>query len=60
LAFTIAALGCAAAVSYQTLSLARAQRVNAVIASASVRSLDRSVPEAQFARAIALDQAGDY
>jgi len=60
LAFTVAALGCAAAVSYQALRLARAQRVNAAIASASVRALDKSVPEAQFARAIVLDKSGDY
>jgi len=60
LIFTVAALGCVTSVGYQALILARAQRVNAAIASASVRSLDKSVPESQFARAIALDKAGDY
>jgi len=60
LAFALAAVGCAAAVGYQARSLAGAQRINAAIASASVRTLDKSVAEAQLARAIVLDKAGDY
>jgi len=60
LAFAVAAMGCAAVVGYQALSLGRARHINAAIASASVRSLDKSVPEAQFARAIVLDSTGDY
>jgi mxaK protein len=66
--FTVAALACTAAVAYEALELARAQRINAAIASALVNpvasastgALDPAVPEARFARAIALDKAGDY
>jgi mxaK protein len=60
LTFALAAAGCAAIVGYQALNLGRARHINAAIASASVRSLDRSVPEAQLARAILLDKSGDY
>jgi mxaK protein len=60
LVFTVAAVGCAAVVSYQALSLQHARHINAAIASAAVRSLDKSVPEAQLARAIVLDKSGDY
>jgi mxaK protein len=68
LVFTVAALGCAAAAAYEALEFAHAQRVNTAIgsaavnpvASASAGALDPTVPEARFARAIALDKAGDY
>ena len=59
-AFGIVAAACAAIAAVQVARLERARHVNAAIASASVASLDRSVPEAQVARAIALGRAGDY
>ena len=59
-AFAIAAAVFAAVAAIQMLRLQNARHVNAAIRSASVASLDRSVPEAQLARAIALSGAGDY
>ena len=59
-AFGIVAAACAAIAAVQVARLERARHVNAAIAGASVASLDRSVPEAQVARAIALGRAGDY
>lgn len=58
--FGIAATASAALVALQAERLHHARHINAAIAGASVASLDRSVPEAQFARAIALSRAGDY
>lgn len=58
--FGVVAAACAAITAVQAVRLERAHHVNAAIASASVASLDRSVPEAQVARAIALGRAGDY
>ncbi len=59
-AFAIATTTFAIVAGLQALRLQRAHRVNAAIRSASVAALDRSVPEAQLARAIALSRAGDY
>jgi mxaK protein len=58
--FAIAATSFALAAGWQALRLQRASRIDAAIRSASVTSLDRSVPEAELARAIALSRAGDY
>lgn len=58
--FGIAAALCAAIAGVQVVRLERARHVNSAIRGASVANLDRSVPEAQVARAIALSRAGDY
>jgi mxaK protein len=58
--FGIVAAVCAGVAGIQVARLERAHHVNAAIRSASLASLDRSVPEAQVARAIALGRAGDY
>lgn len=58
--FAAAAVSFAALAGWQAERLQHARHINAAIAGASVVSLDRSVPEAQFARAIALGRAGDY
>ncbi len=58
--FAIAATLFAVTAGVQVLRLQRATHINAAIRSASVTSLDRSVPEAQVARAIALSRSGDY
>jgi mxaK protein len=58
--FGTIALACAAVVVAQVMRLQSARHVNAAIRGATVASLDRSVPEAQIARAIALGRAGDY
>ena len=50
----------AALVAFQAERLHRARHINAAIAAAAVASLDRTVPEAQFARALVLSRAGDY
>jgi mxaK protein len=59
-AFAIAATTFAVVAGLQAVRLQRANHLNAAIHSASVASLDRSVPEAQLARAMALGRAGDY
>jgi len=58
--FAVAATTFAVIAGVQAVRLQSAHRVNAAIRTASVASLDRSVPEAQLARAIALSRAGDY
>ncbi len=58
--FGLVAATFAGIAAVQLARLERAHHVNAAIRSASVASLDRSVPEAQVARAIALGRAGDY
>lgn len=40
--------------------LERARRVNSAIERASVLASDNTIPEARFARAVALGRAGDY
>jgi mxaK protein len=59
-AFAVAATACAVVAGLQAIRLQRAHHINGAIRSASIASLDRSVPEAQLARAIALSRAGDY
>ena len=59
-AFAIAAVAFAAIAAVQVVRLESARHINSAIRSASVASLDPSVPEAQVARAIALSRAGDY
>jgi mxaK protein len=58
--FAVAATTFASAAGLQVLRFERATHINAAIRSASVTSLDRSVPEARVARAIVLSRAGDY
>ena len=60
LAFGLTALGFGLLAACQGIRLQHAYRVNEAIAGASVASLDETVPEAQFARALALSKAGDY
>lgn len=60
LTFGLVAAACGLIVVYQVSRLHQAQLVNAAIASAGSAALDSSVPEARFARAIALSKAGDY
>jgi mxaK protein len=57
-AFAAVALVCASIAAYQTAKLVRSERINTAIASAQATGLDSKVPEAQFARALALAQAG--
>ena len=57
-AFGAVALVCAALATYQSVQLVRSNRINAAITSAQSTGLDDSVPEAQFARALALAHAG--
>lgn len=58
-AFGAIALACAAFVAHQGLRLHQSERVNTAIASAQVSDFDATVPEARFARALALARAGD-
>jgi mxaK protein len=60
LAFALAALGFGCLAGYQAWQLQHSNRVNKAIASASIRDLDYAVPDAQFARALALSKGGDY
>lgn len=57
-AFGAVALVCASIAAYQTAKLVRSERINTAIANAAATGLDSSVPEAQFARALALAQSG--
>jgi mxaK protein len=52
------ALACGALATVQVVQLVRSNRINSAIASAQTTNLDADVPEAQFARALALAQAG--
>lgn len=58
-AFGVVALVCGSLVAYHGLRLHEINRVNAAIASAHVSSFDADVPEARFARALALARAGE-
>jgi mxaK protein len=60
LAFGIATATLAVLAGYQAQRLHEARRVNEAIASASTTLAESNVPEAQFARALALARAGDY
>lgn len=56
--FGAVALVCASLATYQTVKLVRNERINTAIAKAEATGLNSSVPEAQFARALALARAG--
>ena len=58
--FGCAALGLALLAAYYGVRLQNANRVNGAIARADTSLLDSSVPEAVFARALALSRTGDY
>jgi len=58
-AFGLAALACGGLVAYHALRLNEIERTNAAIASARISDFDATVPEAQFARALALARAGE-
>ena len=58
-AFGIAALISASLVAYHSIRLGEINRTNAAIASARVSAFDADVPEARFARALALAKAGE-
>lgn len=58
-AFGAAALACGVLAAYHGLRLHEANRINAATASARVSSYDATVPEARFARAVALAGAGE-
>lgn len=57
--FGIAALTCAGLIAYHAIRLDEIKRINAAIASTRVSEFDATVPEARFARALALAQAGE-
>lgn len=57
-AFGAVAFVCAAFAIGHTVRLVRSAGINSAIASAQATGLDSNVPEAQFARALALAQAG--
>lgn len=57
--FAAAALAFGSLVVYHALRLDRIERTNAAIASARISDFEASVPEARFARALALARAGE-
>jgi len=57
-AFGAVAVVCATLAAYHTVRLVRSERINSAIASAQSTGLDADIPEAQFARALALVRAG--
>lgn len=58
-AFGLAALACASLVAYHALRLDGIKRTNAAITSTRVTEFDAALPEARFARALALTRAGE-
>ena len=58
-AFGLAALACAGSVTYHAVRLDAIKGTNAAISSAQVSNFDPAVPEARFARALALARAGE-
>jgi mxaK protein len=58
--FGLAALSFGLLVAYHGARLQHADHVNGAIASANAAKLDDTVPEARFARALALSSAGEY
>ena len=60
IAFALTAAVFATAAAHQTVKLRHADRVNEAIASARSGNLDPSIPEARFAHAAALADAGEY
>lgn len=57
--FAGAALACGGLAGYHALQLDQIQRTNAAIANTRISNFDATVPEARFARAIALARAGE-
>jgi mxaK protein len=57
--FAAAVLVCGSLVVYHALRLDQIKRTNAAITSARVSSFEAAVPEARFARALALARAGE-
>jgi mxaK protein len=57
--FGAATIGFGAIATYHVVRLHQANQINEAIASASVSSADSGLPEAQFARALALSESGD-
>ena len=58
-AFAAVALVCATLATYHSVRLIRSERINAAIAGVRATGLDADVPEAQFARALALVRSGE-
>lgn len=58
-AFGAIAMACAAIVGHQALQLREGERINSAIASARVTDFDASIPQARFARALALGRTGE-
>lgn len=58
-AFGAATLVCGGLVAYHALRLDQIKRTNAAITSARVSDFEATVPEARFARALALARAGE-
>jgi mxaK protein len=56
--FGLVALACGSLVAYHAMQLGAIKRTNLAIASARASDFDAAVPEAQFARAMALARAG--
>jgi mxaK protein len=54
------ALACAICAAYQGWQLHKSDRVNAAVAGARVTDFDAHVPQARFARALALSRAGEF
>lgn len=57
-AFGAVALACATLAVHHTVRLVRSEHINAAIASAQAADLDSDIPQAQFARALALAHLG--
>ena len=58
-AFGVIAIACGGLVTYHALRLEQIKRTNAAITSARISSFEADVPEARFARALALARAGE-
>ena len=58
-AFGVAVLVCGSLLAYHALRFNEIRRVNAAIASTRVANFDATLPEARFARALALARAGE-
>jgi mxaK protein len=58
-AFGLVALICGSLVAYHAIRWEQIKRINAAITSARVSSFEPGVPEARFARALALARAGE-
>ncbi|HEY6643374.1 hypothetical protein [Povalibacter sp.] len=54
------ALACAAFAAHQGLRLHESEHVNAAVTGARASEFDASIPQARFARAVALAKAGEF